>query len=130
MLKARSLFAHCVIAIFLVGCCGNTEPYDEDIYDVERVLMNDTRCYGSCYTLVTSSANLLVPKKYCAEKATLIQDVPPEKKVWAKYHGYRKHSVNDLTGTTLEIHLHSPKDIGGGEEDQGKFGTHRIVPIE
>lgn len=129
MLKAKSLFILCVIAMLLVGCCDNTEPYDEDIYDIERVMLNDSRYLESCYTLVVSSGNLLVPKKYCAEKATLIQDAPPEKKMWAKYHGYRQQP-DGPRGTTLEIHLHSPKDIRGGEDDHGKFGIHRVIPIE
>jgi len=113
------------------------------IYNVQRILMHKT----DYYTILVKepNSNKLYPIYLSNgfyddfERIALYTDVPADKEMWLNF----KYSVSNLRDTaklnihsnfeTVEIHMHSGKDINGGSwtESDGKTSTSgETIPVE
>lgn len=122
-----------IFLIFLFSGCGVKTKFYEFEY-VERVFKNDTKHYSILYKTDIESNMLQEKHFYTIEKLYIYTDVPIDKPMWIR----GTHRVFEVLGeedgngvwAVLEIHIHSPQDIGGGGWNHGKFGCGQTSVVE
>jgi hypothetical protein len=140
-----------IIAVFLMGFLfskfiSTPEPekfiVSKPVYNVQRILMHKT----DYYTILAKEPNsnklysIYLSNRYDGiERIALYADVPADKEMWLNF----KYSISNLKDTaklninsnfeTVEIHMHSGKDMNGGSwtESNGKTSTNgETIPVE
>ena len=114
------------IAIMLiVTICNFSVQKEIKVEDIIRVFMN--RPTEFTFMIQDLDSGNLLLKTYRVEHeedVRIISDVLQENKIWMA-----KKRLRNGTGT-LEIHVHSFKDLEGGGWDSGKFGHGKVHIIE
>lgn len=101
--------------------------YVERVENVARVFMHDRDEYTLAIR-ATDSPELIMRKYYveCWSGIRMIADVPPEQPMWVSVTW--KEDWSRTFPVSLEIHIHSEKDLEGGKWERDKrSGTTTVV---
>ena len=105
----------------LWGCDNQTiqqekqKVIEDRIDNVELVLIHKV---GNYSLMVLKDASPELTPRLIFGSTRIFMDVPPDQKMWAVQRFYYSPD-----SASAEIHIHSPKDIAGGEWSDGKFGN-------
>lgn len=127
MKKLAGSIAAFILLGSLMGCVDRQTPVDEKIDNVVRIFMHSPRQFS---VLVESGSNELTLRTlpYLWGEVKIFTDVPRGQKNWVILNGY--HSTMNGNHLSLELHIHSPKDVEGGGWDHGKSGKGMTQVIE
>ena len=117
-----------VASLLLMGCGARGLGAHHTTFLVEGVYLGAS---DSMTLLVRDSDGVLRPMEYknaCCMKITLMDDVAPENRMWARVSRYG--NGNGDTVTAIEAHIHSTQDVQGGDWDRGKFGHGQTTKID
>lgn len=97
--------AHCIVLSVSLSACAGTSRMR--VTDVARVIMQD----ADAFILVVADpvTGELRPRKFFAERVTIVPDVPRGAAAWAEYVDRPGDFRGE--GDTLVIHVHSLSDI-------------------
>jgi hypothetical protein len=123
-----------VFVVFAIGSCINDSRTpinsEERIENVTRVMMHAPNKF-TLYIQQSESPELLVRKFEVPWNHTVkvVTDVGPKDRMWALY---KKSGTKLDPIDSLEVHIHDPKELNGGEYSTGgKFPQRsQTVPVE
>lgn len=112
-----------IIFLLLVSCCPSN--FDDSIKTIycEKIFMNQ----GNQYTGITNGKVFQI-STWKDENVDILYDVPSSEKMYIRYQRICKAGTPQTK--FIEIHLHSPDDLGAGGWNHGKFGQGQMNVLE
>lgn len=121
----------CIPIAILVYDSRPVVPVDEKIENIAQVMMHTPKKF-TFYVKQLESHELIVRSmslQYNCADAKIFTDVEPKNPMWAHY---KKQGTNGNIIETLEIHIHKPEELVGGEYSTG--GKHpqqfQTIPLK
>ena len=128
----------CLIALItLLSACykkSDSElsraPKIKTIENVDRIFLHKPYFYSFQIRERPDSIVAVPTEQYTSSNIKIIYDVPKGKLLYIKHSRPSSRCGNAIEVTFLEIHAHSPEDIGGGGWDHGKFGSGKTNVVQ
>ncbi len=106
-----------VLVIITYVCHPYVDPEVHRIDNIEQIMMHTTYQY----TFLQRSGDELKMIKFKGCSPKIVCDVPEGQLCYATYQ-LQKNKIDKDTKINLVLHLHSARDMSGGDWDYGKFG--------
>jgi len=123
------------LAVVLTGC-GDPVVHEEKVDNVVRVFWHEHSSYSVMFKdPVTGGLHMRsFPKNICLRSGSagiaIHDDIPLGEKMWV-YAKIKREDFGDISPCieSLDIHIHSERNIEGGGWSHGKFGSGQTAVL-